>query len=92
MYFNIIDAVYIEKYKIKLTFTNGKSGIVNLADYISSGDVFKPIKSEENFKKFSIDYGTLTWDDGEIDIAPETLYEKATSEKIIFDDNIQKVG
>jgi hypothetical protein len=28
------------------------------------------------FKKFTIDYGTLVWD-GEVDIAPERLYEKA---------------
>ncbi|HOP30343.1 MAG TPA: DUF2442 domain-containing protein [Spirochaetota bacterium] len=92
MYFNVIDAVYIEEYRIKLKFTNGKTGIVNLADYISEGEIFKPLKSLEIFKKFSVDYGTLTWNNGEIDIAPETLYEKATAEKIVFDEKVQKVG
>ncbi len=92
MYFNVIDAVYIEEDRIKLKFTNGKTGIVNLADYISEGEIFKPLKSLEIFKKFSVDYGTLTWNNGEIDIAPETLYEKATAEKIVFDEKVQKVG
>lgn len=92
MYFNVIDAVYIEEYRIKLKFTNGKTGIVNLADYISEGEIFKPLKSLEIFKKFSVDFGTLTWNNGEIDIAPETLYEKATAEKIVFDEKVQKVG
>ena len=92
MYFNVIDAVYIEEYRINLKFKNGKTGIVNLAEYISNGEIFKPLRSLENFKKFSVDYGTLTWNNGEIDIAPETLYEKATAEKIVFDKNVQKVS
>jgi hypothetical protein len=37
MYFNVIDAVYIEEYRIKLKFTNGKTGIVNLADIFQRG-------------------------------------------------------
>ncbi len=92
MYFNVIDAVYIEEYRINLKFKNGKTGIVNLAEYISTGEVFKSLQSLEDFKKFSVDYGTLTWNNGEIDIAPETLYEKATAEKIVFDKNVQKVS
>ena len=92
MYFNVIEAVYIEEYTINLKFKNGKTGIVNLVDYISSGEIFRPLKSIENFKKFSVDYGTLTWINGEIDIAPETLYEKATAEIIVFDKNVQKVS
>lgn len=92
MYFNITSAVYIDKYRINLTFNNGKSGIVDLAEYISDGEIFEPIRSIEIFKNFNVNYGTLTWYDDEIDIAPETLYEKSTGEKIVFDDSIQKVG
>ena len=93
MYFNIIEAVYIEDYKIQLSFSNGKSGMIDLAEYIMEGDIFEGIRALEKFKNFTLEYGTLTWDNGEIDIAPETLYEKATGESIFFDDgNIQKVG
>ena len=93
MYFNVTDAVYIENYKIRLSFTDGKSGIVDLSEYIMTGEIFKSIRTAETFIKFKVEFGTLTWEDGEIDIAPETLYVKATGDAIIFDSvSIQRVG
>lgn len=92
MYFNIIEAVYSDKFRIDLKFRNGKSGIADLEKYISDGEIFTDIRSVDNFKKFSVEYGTLTWNKGEIDIAPETLYEKATGEKVIFENIVKKVG
>lgn len=29
-----------------------------------------------DFEAFALDHGVLTWNEGEIDIAPEALYEK----------------
>ena len=92
MYFNTIEAEYIERYRIKLVFTDGKSGIIDLEQYISDGEIFEPVQSVENFKKFTVEFGTLTWNDGSIDIAPETLYEKTTGEPIILENNIRGVG
>jgi len=92
MYFNIIEAVYSDKFRIDLKFRNGKSGIADLEKYISDGEIFTDIRSIDNFKKFSVEFGTLTWNNGEIDIAPETLYEKATGEKVIFENIVKKVG
>jgi hypothetical protein len=31
-----------------------------------------------------LEFGTITWKNGEIDLAPETLYEKATGESVHF--------
>ena len=92
MFFNIIDAVYMDGYRINLIFKNGKSGTVDLGDYISDGEIFQDIRSVDEFKKFAVDFGTLTWNDSSIDIAPETLYEKATGETLSFDSHSQKVG
>lgn len=36
---------------------------------------FKPLSDEDIFKTVYIDYGVTVWNDGEIDIAPETLYK-----------------
>ncbi len=83
MYFNIIKADYINNYKIKLEFENGKSGTVDLQEYVGNNDVFKDFSDMEYFKNFTLNNGTLTWAKGEIDIAPETLYLKATGEKEI---------
>lgn len=37
---------------------------------------YQPLKNKELFNSVYIDYGTLVWNDGEIDIAPETLFEE----------------
>ena len=84
MYFNVIKASHVSDFKVLLAFVNGKSGIVDLADYIQHGEIFQAIRYSEAFKKFSVEFGTITWENGMIDIAPETLYEKATGEPIVF--------
>jgi hypothetical protein len=90
MYFNIIKAMYIENYKIELTFSNNKKGVVDFENYLKNGEVFQSIMDIDKFRNFKIDYGTLTWDNGRIDIAPETLYIKATGDSINFNDQTVK--
>jgi len=80
MYFNIKEARYVKDYLIELKFENGKTGIVDLREYKDKGEVFKDFINIEYFKNFSINYGTLVWGNGEVDIAPETLYHIATGE------------
>lgn len=38
---------------------------------------FQPLKDDEIFRNIKIEFGTLSWDNGKIDIDPETLYEKS---------------
>jgi hypothetical protein len=40
-----------------------------------TGAAFEPLKNEDIFQNFSIFHGVITWLSGEIDIAPETVYE-----------------
>ncbi len=84
MYFNIIKAEYINDYKINLFFEDGKNGIIDLKEYVSKGDIFSKFTDMDYFKKFYIENGILTWGQGEVDIAPETLYLKVTGEKKIY--------
>ena len=83
MYFDILKVTYLTDYRIELVFENGKSGVVDLKEYVNDKDVFKAFNDIEYFKRFKIDYGALVWGDDELDIAPETLYLKATKEKEI---------
>lgn len=76
MKYTVVDAHYLHDYKIDMTFEDGKHGIVDLSEYTKRGGVFANFGHIDYFKKFIIDYGTLVWD-GEVDIAPERLYEKA---------------
>ena len=39
---------------------------------------FEPLKDEKIFRAVKIEFGTLSWDDGKIDIAPEYLYDNGT--------------
>ncbi len=79
MLYDVVSAVYNGGYRIKLTFDDGKKGIVDFSEYLSKGGVFDRFKDIEFFKKFSIndELGTLTWQN-DIDLAPEQLYAKAT--------------
>ena len=79
-YDDVIKAEYIDGFKIKCIFKDGKQGIVDMSQYSKRGGVFTKLADREFFKNFCIDNGVLTWGGGEIDIAPETLYHKATRE------------
>lgn len=41
------------------------------------GSTFEPLKNEEVLKNMSVFHGVITWMDGEIDIAPETVYQES---------------
>ncbi len=81
MDFEIIQAEYLTEYKIKLKFMDGSSGVADLSSYVDKKNVFRAFQDTTYFKNFQIEYGTLVWGKGELDIAPETLYEKATGKK-----------
>jgi len=83
MIIDVVAAIYKDDYKIELTFADGKKGVVDFSEYLNKGGVFERFKDIDFFKSFSIneELGTLTWQN-EIDIAPETLYAKATATKL----------
>jgi len=39
--------------------------------------VFAPLADEKVFNDYRLDYETLTWLDGEVDVAPEFVYENS---------------
>jgi hypothetical protein len=79
MIHNVVLAQYRGDYKIELTFDDGKKGTVDFARYLSKGGVFERFRDLDFFKRFKVDpeLGVLTWE-GDLDIAPETLYADAT--------------
>lgn len=38
---------------------------------------FRVLENETVFKTAKVEYGVVVWQDGEIDLAPETMYEKS---------------
>ena len=78
MLVSVINAEYLEEYKILLHFDNGEQGAVDLKNTIFSDHrkIFKPLQDVEFFQKFELDSWTLIWPN-EADFSPEFLYELA---------------
>lgn len=75
MFLEIINATYLEDYKIELQFNNGEKYVVDLENHLQ-GQVFIPLKDKHLFQKFSIVFNTIEWENG-ADFAPEFLYDLA---------------
>ena len=84
MFFNIKEAEYLGEYRIRMLFEDNAYGIADLSGYVSRGAVFKPFADISYFGNFKLENGTLTWGNGELDIAPETLYTAATGKPIEY--------
>lgn len=66
-------------HKLWVRFNTGEVRIVDFAPLLAL-PAFAPLADEEAFRSVYIDYGMTVWLDGEIDIAPETLYEQGTAQ------------
>lgn len=55
-----------------LTFSTGEQRLFDTT--LLKGSAFSPLKDEKVLEDFNIFHGVMTWMDGDIDIAPETMY------------------
>ena len=70
-------AEYAGEYRIRLSFSDGKVGEINLEAELW-GEMFEPLKDQDLFKDFRLDarLNTVVWSNG-ADLAPEYLYQQA---------------
>ena len=70
-------AEYVEGYKIRVSFEDGKEGIIDLEPELW-GEVFEPLRELSMFQRFTVnpELATIVWPTG-ADLAPEFLYEHA---------------
>lgn len=78
----VINAKYIENYKIWIEFNNNKSGFVDLENELW-GKIFEPLKDIKQFKDFYISEisNTLEWKNG-ADLAPEFLFNNIVQSEL----------
>jgi len=78
MNIKIIKANYLNDYKLKLVFSDGKSNIVDFEPFLLSAKnpMVNKYKNIREFKKFILTYGDLQWNDYEMCFPIWDLYEK----------------
>ena len=91
MFFDVTAAQHVHGYQIRLEFRDGSSGVADLAGYAARDNVFRAFRDSDYFRGFRIELGTLVWGEGELDIAPETLYEKATGGVVAYSQEKSRV-
>ena len=78
MLIKVVNAKYVDGYKVNITFNDGLTATVDLKDKIFSDHraVFKPLRDINYFKTFTQNRWTIEWGN-ELDLAPEFLHELA---------------
>lgn len=77
-----IDPIKVSEIKIiselcmLVTFSNGEKRIFDLQEIVKY-PVYEKLKDFNIFKTAYIEHGVIVWDNGNIDIAPETVYENS---------------
>ncbi len=75
----VVDAKYVDEYKISVVFSDGVSKIVNLKDDVFSDDrePMRHLRDIEYFKqvRYEPDIVSIAWDNG-VDFEPSYLYGK----------------
>lgn len=74
----VLDVTNVEAmpdYKLRLEFENGEKRLFDMSAYIDKPP-FTRLKESALFAAAFVEYGTVVWP-GDIDIAPETLYERS---------------
>ena len=72
----IIKAEALDGMILIVTFSNNEERLFDAS--LLEGKVFEPLKNHKVFNDFKVEYDTITWLNGSIDIAPEYVYQNST--------------
>lgn len=64
----------LQNYQLLLTFSTGERKLYDVSPLLDL-PVFQPLKDKRVFDDVQLDFDTVTWCNGDVDIAPETLYQ-----------------
>lgn len=70
----ITQVSYIKDYLVRVVFSDGACRVFDFSSVIAKYPVFRELSDVEKFRSYVLT-DTLEWNGGEIDIAPEYLYE-----------------
>ncbi len=61
---SITEFEILPEHKIKIVLSNGKHGIFDVKPYLDKG-IFTELKDYNYFRNAHIEYGTITWQNGQ---------------------------
>ena len=64
----------LKNYMLEVTFSSGEVRLFDVKPYLDKG-IFTKLQDENFFNQAYVDYDTVCWP-GNLDIAPETLFDK----------------
>jgi Protein of unknown function (DUF2442) len=81
--YDVCEVEVLGHYRLRLTFSDGLVGDVDLAHLRKWDGVFASLRDPVFFAQVRVDpeTGTVTWPNG-IDLAPEVLYERAAAHPV----------
>ncbi len=71
----------LEDHLLWVRFNNGEAKIFDFKPLLKEPG-FQPLADAKVFREVYIDYGCTVWNDGDIDIAPEYLYENGVTVEV----------
>ena len=80
---DIVEAVPLENYLLKLRFEDGAEGVVDVARCVEFTGVFAPLRERTEFAavQVNVELGTVCWPCG-ADLDPDVLYALVTGAKV----------
>lgn len=70
----VVAARYVGNQQFVVTFSTGETRLFDATD-LRPYPVFEPLENESILAAMKLSHGVMEWLDGEIDIAPEAVYE-----------------
>jgi stress-induced morphogen len=81
----VTDAEYLDGFRIRLVFSDGTAGTVDLRGRME-GPIFQALNDAETFRQFELTDHTLVWPNG-ADFAPEYLHDLLTQTVVMINSN-----
>ena len=79
----IVKVKYLSDYKLEVKFDNNEKRIADFKDFLfkDHSPMTEQFRDKELFKKVYIEFGHLTWEDGQMDISAESIFRNEFSLK-----------
>jgi hypothetical protein len=90
---DIVEARYVEEYRVFLRFADGRAGEIDLRPMLDFTGVFEPLRDRAYFAQLRVepDIGTIVWPNG-ADLDPDVLRHRLTGEPLPGQGEARRTG